>query len=53
MKPSEFWDDDRTEREFEESGNYNCPYRFGVDYAAAIIDGKVNCKHFKQKDEGE
>ena len=38
---------------FEGRGNYNCPYRFGVDYAAAIIDGKVNCKHFKQKDEGE
>jgi hypothetical protein len=30
-------------------GQYNCPHRFGVTYAAAIVDGRINCEHFKQK----
>ena len=34
---------------FPPFGQYNCPYRYGVDHCAAIIDGKVRCKHFKRK----
>lgn len=33
----------------EERGQHNCPYHFGVDHQAAIIDGKVMCKHLKRK----
>ena len=34
----------------EERGQWNCPYHYGVTYAAATIDGKINCKHFKRKE---
>lgn len=34
---------------FEGKGQHNCPHRYGVTYAAAIIDGRVNCKLFKRK----
>ena len=33
----------------DERGQWNCPYHYGITYAAAIIDGKINCKHFKRK----
>lgn len=36
---------------FDGNGQYNCPYHYGVTYAAAIIDGRVNCEHFKRKKE--
>ncbi len=35
----------------EERGQHNCPYHFGVDHQAAIIDGKVLCKHLKRKED--
>jgi hypothetical protein len=31
-------------------GQHNCPYHFGVDYFAAILNGEVNCKHLKRKE---
>ena len=34
----------------DERGQWNCPYHYGVTYAAAVLDGKVNCKHFKRKE---
>ena len=34
---------------FEGRGQHNCPYRFGVTYAAAIIDGEIKCEHLKRK----
>lgn len=34
----------------EERGQHNCPYHFGVDYFAAILNGEVNCKHLKRKE---
>ena len=43
------WKDDPV---FKGSGQYNCPYHFGVTYMAAIIDGRVLCRHIKRK-EGE
>ena len=35
---------------FPHLGQHNCPHRFGVTYAAAVIDGRVNCEHFKPKE---
>lgn len=34
-----------------ERGQWNCPYRFGVDYGAAIVNGEVNCVHSRSKEE--
>lgn len=36
---------------FEGKGQWNCPYHYGVTYAAAVIDGRVNCEHFKRKED--
>jgi hypothetical protein len=40
------WHDDGV---FPGLGQHNCPYRYGVTHAAAVMDGKVMCKHFKPK----
>jgi len=46
-----YWqrDDYFSELSGRERGQYNCPHHYGVTYAAAIIDGKINCEHFKRK----
>ena len=36
---------------FPELGQHNCPYRFGVTYSAAVVDGEVRCPHFKRKED--
>lgn len=37
--------------EFPHLGQFNCPHRFGVTWCAAILDGRVTCKHFKRKED--
>ncbi len=44
-----YWQPDEVFPNVGEGGQYNCPYHFGVTSAAAIVDGRINCKHFKAK----
>lgn len=38
---------------FPHLGQYNCPHHFGVTHVAAIIDGEIRCKYFKEKEEAK
>lgn len=35
---------------FDGLGQHNCPYRYGVTHAAAIVNGQVTCVHFRPKE---
>ena len=45
-----WWTEDKAFAHVGLGGQWNCPYRYGVTYASAMVDGQRNCEHLKLKE---
>ena len=48
-----YWQRDDALQNVGKGGQWNCPSRLGGDSAAAVIDGRVRCEHFKRKEDND